>query len=191
MSYFPIFINLEKKPCIIIGGGKVAHRKAAKLASYGANVTVIAPEIEEEIYQLQHTYESVTIKKKQYEATDLQGAFLVIAATNQPEINHTVIQDATLTGALTNNSIQDGEDTGDMIFPATIQRGDLSIGITTNGKSPELSARLRAEIEQLLPEGIEESINKLGTMRENVKKTVADEGERRAIIKDMVDDTFF
>lgn len=187
MSYFPIFINLEKKSCIIVGGGKVAHRKAAKMLSYGASVTVIAPEIEEEIYQLQRTYENVTIIEKQYEPSDLRGAFLVIAATNDPEINHKVMEDAREIGAITNNSIQENGESCDMIFPATIQHGDLSIGITTNGKSPEFAARLREKIEQMLPEDVDELIQKLGIMREDVKLNVEDEGERRKIIKKMVD----
>lgn len=190
MSYFPIFINLEKKPCTIVGGGKVAHRKAKKLIAYGASVTVIAPEVEEEIRQLQHTYENVTILKKQYEARDLQGSFLVIAATNQLEINQKVIADAKELGVLSNNSIQENGESGDLIFPATIQQGDLSIGITTGGKSPELSARLRKHIEQMLPEDMEDRIAMLGQMRQEVKENVEDEGERRRMIKEMVDKMF-
>lgn len=187
MSYFPIFINLEKKPCTVIGGGKVAHRKAAKLLSYGASVTVIAPEIEAEIYQLQHIYENVTILKKQYETSDLQGGFLVIAATNELEINQKIITDATELGLLSNNSIQENGESGDFIFPATIQRGDLSIGITTGGKSPELSARLRKRMEQMLPKDMEEQLQKLGDMREEVKRNVENETERRRILKEMVE----
>ena len=72
----------------------MAHRKAAKMLSYGASVTVIAPEIEEEIYQLQRTYENVTIIEKQYEPSDLRGAFLVIVATNDPEINHNELSES-------------------------------------------------------------------------------------------------
>jgi len=153
MKYYPIHINITNKPCLVVGGGRVAQRKVMKLSKAGAAITVISKELTPALTELTQK-SNVTYLKRHYQRDDVKGFFLVFAATNNPEVNRQITTEAQAHHVLSNSL--NGVDEGDFILPATAEVGDLHVGVTTQGQSPALSARLRhyfqAKIAVLAPE---------------------------------------
>jgi len=144
---YPIgLIRLEKKKIVVVGGGKVASRKVEGLLRAGATVSVISPEFCEDIRREDPGL--VKLIEREYRPGDLEEAFLVIAATDQPQVNQAVWQEAELRGCLVN--VVDDPQHCTFILPAVIQRGDLSIAVHTGGASPALASRLRANLEEII-----------------------------------------
>jgi precorrin-2 dehydrogenase/sirohydrochlorin ferrochelatase len=143
---YPIcLIDLEKQRCVVIGGGKVAARKIAGLVLAGARVEVISPEIDPEIIEFASAGQAL-LKHRGYLPGDLQSAFLVIAATDDPGINQAVWEEARRCGALIN--VVDDPQHSNFIVPALVRRGELAIAITTGGSSPALARRMREQLEE-------------------------------------------
>ena len=140
MKFYPIHIDLKDKPCLVVGGGRVAERKIKKLCLAGATVTVISKDFTPAIEHLQQAKKIKTLSRT-FQSGDVKGYFLVFAATNNQTVNLQVCREAGAKGILVNSV--DGVDQGSFILPATCQVGALQVGITTNGESPALSARLR------------------------------------------------
>lgn len=178
MACFPIFIDIEQKKCLIAGGGKVALRKVETLLRYGASVHVVAEQICEGICEKlppdQRRIGHVTEK-------DMDHSVLVIAATSSRETNHRVAEICHRKGIPVNVIDEPKECT--FIFPAVIQKGDISIGINTGGKSPILSQKIRKTIEKDIPDYYEELADQLGELREYVKVHFKEEEDRRRILK--------
>ena len=148
MKTYPIcLIDLEQQRCVVIGGGKVAARKIAGLVDAGARVQVISPEIDPEIVEIAAAGQAL-INQRAYSPGDLQGAFLAIAATDDPAINHAVWEEARSSGTLIN--VVDDPQHSNFIVPALVRRGELTIAITTGGGSPALARRLREQFEELI-----------------------------------------
>ncbi|MCS7279713.1 MAG: bifunctional precorrin-2 dehydrogenase/sirohydrochlorin ferrochelatase [Thermodesulfobacteriaceae bacterium] len=145
--FYPIFLNLKGKLCVVIGGGQVAERKIEKLLSSQAVVKVIAPQITS---QIENWYKDQRIlwEKREYQSGDLEGAWLAIAATNNPEVQKKVAQEAEERKIFCN--VIDQPSLGSFIVPSVIKRGDLILAISTSSASPAVSKRLREELEQIL-----------------------------------------
>jgi len=143
--YYPIFLNLEGKPCLVVGGGEVAVRKAAALIQCGAKVKVVAPEVSPQMERFV-ALGKVSVERRGYENGDLKGIFLVIAATDNPEVNHRVSQDARNLGIPVN--VADSVEASDFIVPSTMRRGELVIAISTSGHSPALARWIREDLEK-------------------------------------------
>ena len=143
MGYFPFFIDISGRRCVVIGGGRVALRKIQKLAPYGPDITVVAPEIAEEIIPL-----VTKAVRREFEESDLDGAFMAIAAANDRALDRRIYELCTRRGMLI-NSVDDIESCG-FVFPALVTRGNISIGISTSGTAPAFAKHLRREIEALL-----------------------------------------
>lgn len=133
MKMYPVMLNLKNKNCFIIGGGKVALRKAKKIQECGGKVTVIASEFHVDFGNIQ------TIRKR-YSAEDIKKAFLVIAATDKREINMQIGLDASAMGILV--SLADDAEHSDFISASSSVCGDISVSVSTNGKYPLLAAKL-------------------------------------------------
>ncbi|PWV92024.1 precorrin-2 dehydrogenase [Paenibacillus cellulosilyticus] len=143
---YPIMLRLKGKRCVIIGGGKVAERKAAALLAAGADqIEVIAEQVTDDLARLGQAG-LVRIVDRQYDSDDILRASLVIAATSNSTLNARIVSEADSLGIWA-NSVSDGDE-GSFVTPAVVRRGDLVIGITTNGASPSLAARLKVELEQ-------------------------------------------
>jgi len=145
MEYFPVNLDIHNRTCIVIGGGKVALRKTQGLLKCGGNVTVISPKIEPELKILVQM-KQITWKDRPYRTEDLETAFLVIAATDDPAIQETVYSEAEERNLLVN--VADVPKMCNFILPATVRRGDFSLSISTAGKSPALAKKLRKELEK-------------------------------------------
>jgi precorrin-2 dehydrogenase/sirohydrochlorin ferrochelatase len=155
MQFYPIHINIKNKPCLVVGGGKVAQRKVNKLLAAGAAITVISKDLTPDLQELGGDNRIKYIERC-YQANDVAGFFLVFAATNSKTSNQQIVTEAQVHDVLANSV--DGADKGDFIIPASCQVGQLNVGITTEGQSPALSARLRkylmAKLSALTPEAV-------------------------------------
>lgn len=145
MEYFPVNLDIRNRTCMVIGGGKVALRKTQGLLKCGGKVTVISPKLEQELGILVQI-KQIIWKDRPYKTGDLQTAFLVIAATDDPLIQEAVYSEAEERNLLVN--VADVPKLCNFILPATVRRGDFSLSISTAGKSPVLAKKLRKELEK-------------------------------------------
>jgi precorrin-2 dehydrogenase/sirohydrochlorin ferrochelatase len=162
---FPIFLKLDGRRCLVVGAGKVAEGKIRGLLEAGASVEVIAPEA---VWQIQKwTWEGVIgWKGRAFEPSDLDNISIVIAATSIPGVNAEVFKQARLRNVLC-NAVDDPENC-DFYYPAVVNRGDLQIAISTNGRSPALAQRLRRELEEQFGPEYESWVAELGRAREEL-----------------------
>jgi siroheme synthase-like protein len=143
--YYPIFLNIRGKRCVVVGGGPVALRKVKALLEHEANVEVISPELCPELSQLAKS-RAIQVLQKNYNGGDLQGAFIAIAATDDGEINNKVAEEARAKGVLVN--VVDDSEHSDFIVPSQLRRGDITIAVSTAGKSPALARKIRTRLEK-------------------------------------------
>ena len=142
MKYYPIFLNVTDRWCLVAGGGRVGARKAETLLSAGASVTVVSPEFCEKLSSMP----GIQKRNRVFEPADLDGIFLVYAATADPAVNQEILTAARKAGVLCNSA--DAPDKGDFILPAVMSRGDLICAVSTSGASPALARNIRMDLEQ-------------------------------------------
>jgi precorrin-2 dehydrogenase/sirohydrochlorin ferrochelatase len=183
-DYYPIFINLKGRSCLVVGGGKVAERKVKRLMECKANITVVSPDITEVLngYSVKKKIEHF---KRCFMESDLEDQFLVIGATNDPSINEKVSNEARKKKILVN--IADSSDLCDFILPSLIKRGDLQIAISTEGKSPALAAKIKEELSELYGREYEEFLNLLCGFRKRVLKEIKDPVKRKRVFRSLVE----
>ncbi len=140
---FPINLNLEGRRCLVVGGGRIANRKAAGLAACGALVTVVAPEITDELAAL-----ATEVRRRPYAQGDLEGHWLVITATADRTVDQAVYDDAEAAGIWANSA--DDPDRCSFTLAAVVRRGPVMITASTGGVSPALSSWLRARLTEAI-----------------------------------------
>ena len=166
MSLFPIFLKMTGRPCLVIGAGNLAESKIESLRAAEAAVTVIAPYASPAIEGLAASGE-VLWHAREYQAGDVApDTFLVVTATDVPEVNRAVYLEATSKSILCN--AVDDPPYCDYYFPSIVKRGDLQIAISTAGASPALAQRLRKEINAALPLDVGAWLGELGNLRREV-----------------------
>jgi len=143
--YYPIFLNIGGKRCVVVGGGLVALRKVKALLEHEASVKVISPELCPELSQLAKS-RAIQVLQRNYNGGDLQGALIAIAATDDGEINNKVAEEARAKGVLVN--VVDDSEHSDFIVPSQFRRGDITIAVSTAGKSPALARKIRTRLEK-------------------------------------------
>lgn len=143
-AYYPIFLNIAGKRCLVIGGGQVAERKAASLLDCGGRVTVISPRLCPEL-EAKRAQGAIEAQVRDFRPGDLEGVFLAIAATDDPGVNDSAVKEAHIRGTMINVVDQPGE--CDFIVPSVVRRGELLIAISTGGRSPALARKVREEME--------------------------------------------
>ncbi|MDI6696583.1 MAG: bifunctional precorrin-2 dehydrogenase/sirohydrochlorin ferrochelatase [Anaerolineales bacterium] len=147
-TYTICLVGLDQYRSVVIGGGKVAARKAETLLEAGAQVTAISPQFCSPFQALADLYPSMKMVCRQYQNGDLADAFLVIAATNETAINQTVWEEAVQRGCLIN--VVDDPQHSNFILPALARRGEVTLAVSTGGASPALARRLRERLESLI-----------------------------------------
>ncbi len=172
MPLFPIFLDLRGKKVLIVGGGHVALRKAERLAPYGASITAVAPEFAPGFAALS----GVTALERRFQPGDVEGAALVIAATDDAELNAAVSELCAWEGIPVN--VVDDLALCSFVFPALVRRGELSVGISTGGASPSAAQYIRRLVEEQVPDGFEEILDFLATRRAQLKSALP--AERRS-----------
>jgi precorrin-2 dehydrogenase/sirohydrochlorin ferrochelatase len=162
MRYYPIYLDIQNKPCLVVGGGDVGTRKVMTLLDCRACVTVISITATRKIQELAEDKVILWVARH-YNSEDLDGMFLVIGATSDESVNHQISRDALERGMLCN--IADKPDACNFILPSLVRRGDLIIAISTSGKSPAFAKRLRKELEARFGNEYAEVLHLMGNIR--------------------------
>ncbi|HAU4930919.1 siroheme synthase [Aeromonas hydrophila] len=176
MDYLPIFCRLDNKPVLLVGGGEVAERKARLLLDAGAQLTVVAPELDPELAELAANG-SLEWLAGEFAPAQLTGKWLVVAATDRREVNALVYQSANQARIFAN--VVDDPKRSSFIMPSIIDRSPLMVAISSGGKAPVLARLLREKLEALLPQHLGAVAAFAGSLRERVKTRFASMGERR------------
>lgn len=176
MEYFPVFLDVKKRKCLLVGGGEVATRKGRLLSKAGAVLRVVAPEISAELRELaaQHNGE---VFEREYITSDLEGCVIAIAATDDEPLNEKISQDAKSKNIPVN--VVDSPALCTYITPAIIDRSPLVIAVSSGGESPVLARLIRAKLETLIPASYGRLAKIASSWRDRVKARFEDGDSRR------------
>ncbi len=184
MHMYPISLHVTGRQALVVGGGEVARRKVGALLAAGAQVRVVAPELCPGLAELAHTGR-VGWHRGRYETADLDGVWLVIGATDDPDVNAQVAAEAEARGLLVN--IVDQPDLCNFTVPAVLQRGGLTIAVSTGGSSPALARRLREELEERYGPAYGVLSDLLGELRPRVRESIPEQQGRQALWEAILD----
>lgn len=184
MAYFPFFIDIQEKHCLVAGGGQVALRKVKVLLQFGVYITVVAPVICQELKELEQEEGRLLLIEREFQSSDITSAFFVVAATNRKEVNEAIGMLCKQANTLVN--IADSREESSYLFPSIVKRGDVVIGTSTSGNSPDLAKWVRKELEEAIPDYVAELTESLGQYREEIKKRVASEALRKKAFKELL-----
>ena len=184
MKYYPVFLDVRDRSCVVVGGGKVAERKAVALFDAGADLTVVSPELTPHLRELADKGK-ITYHPKTFNEQDLAGAYLVIAATNDALVNDAVARTCRKNDILVN--VATSPDEGTFIVPSLVERGDLLIAISTCGDSPALARRVREELERTYGPEYGVFLEKMALLRRRLLQDVPNEADRRKVFQALVD----
>jgi len=165
MKFYPLLLDLRDKRCLVVGGGSVGTRKTAGLLECGAGVTVIEPNPSVRLQDMTRN-PSLHLISRPYRTSDMDGVVLVYAASDDAALNRRIGRDAGRRGLLCN--IADQPELGNFILPAVMRRGDLTIAISTLGRSPALAKRLRQRLEEQFGDEYAEFVRLLGAIRKRL-----------------------
>ncbi len=183
MALFPMFVSLEEKKVLVIGGGAVALRKIEKLLPFKPKLKVISKEFSEETLSLIKKH-NIPYEKRAFKPSDLNGQFIVIVAVDDIKLQEEIFR-LTRDKNIFVNAV-DSPDYCDFIFPAYVKREDVVIGITSSGSAPGLSAKIRKHIEKSLPENLEQILKQVKNLRESLPKGK----ERQKKVLQLVEELF-
>ncbi|MCG8402806.1 MAG: bifunctional precorrin-2 dehydrogenase/sirohydrochlorin ferrochelatase [Firmicutes bacterium] len=184
MEYYPVFLKLEGKKCLVVGGGDVAERKVEALARCQADIHVVSPELTP---GLQKMSASGRIQHRAgfYRNGDLDGAFLVVSAANDDSVNRTVAADCAARNIMIN--VVDDPDRCSFVVPSVVHRGPFKLAISTGGNSPQLARVIREQLEKEFGPQYGDFVNFLGRIREQARQNIGDPGRRRDVLNNLVD----
>ena len=174
--YYPIYLDIEDRSVIIIGGGNVCARKAETMMKYGARVTVVSPEFTEEIEQWAREG-CLALKRKEYDAGDLDGANIVIASTDVQAVNEQIAADCRARRIPVN--VVDVTPLCEFIVPAIIESGSIQIAVSTGGKSPAVARTLKEDLQRSIGPEYAEVNDVLGTLRDGAKRVLPTDVDRK------------
>jgi precorrin-2 dehydrogenase/sirohydrochlorin ferrochelatase len=183
MRYYPIFLDIKGKPCVVVGGGSVAERKVLSLLDSGAKVLVISPKLTPALKKLVAKQE-ISYCAKSYESGDLKGFFLAYSATNNSKVNKEVFQEAKKWGILLN--VVDVPEVCNFIVPSVVERGDLLIAISTSGKSPAMAKKIRQQLEKEFGREYAVFLDIMGKVRDKILTKSKESDRNKKIFESMV-----
>lgn len=179
--FYPINLKIDDMKIVIIGGGKVAYRKCMNFLAFNKKVKVISQDFIEEFEEIKDQIEMI---KDSYDEKYIKDDFVVVAATNNKEVNHKIGIYCRQYNKLVN--VVDDKDLSNFTVPSFVKRGDLLLSVSTGGKSPSLSSEIKKELEEKYDDSYEEYINILGEIRQKVIKNYKNISERKKVLKDLV-----
>ena len=182
---YPVFLDLSGRIVVVVGGGAVATERAARLAACGARVRLVSPEVLPALGEMVSDGRIAEHHARGYADGDLDGAVLVIAATDDADVNRRVRDDARAMGAEANVADDPGGSTA--VIPAVVRQGDLALAITTGGASPVLARRIREDLQQHFGPGWAGLIDLLAETRDELIATYPDIAGRRAAVEALLD----
>lgn len=180
--YYPVFLNLTGKGCLVVGGGRVAERKCLSLVKAGAKVTVVSPELTAglEICKRKGLLKHIP---RSYRRSDIKSAFIVIAATNSEEVNKTVFSDAKSASPDKLINIADNPAMCNFIVPSVVKRGLLTIAISTGGASPAIAKTIRKELQERYGPEFSRYLTRVKKARTKALADMPDKKERSRFLK--------
>lgn len=184
MSYFPFMIELDNERCLIAGGGTVAYRKVCSMLEFGAVVTVVSPEFCPDLLELAEHPARLTLIKRCVQPQDIDGAFVVIMATDDEKVNHDMAELCRRQRILVN--VVDVKSDCGFYFPAIIKDKEVVISVSTGGQSPVLAGTIKRNIESHLGRNYGDIAERMGELREQVKAQIDGEEERKKAFQQMV-----
>ena len=173
-------LDLRGRRCVVVGGGSVGLEKARGLLDCGANVVIVAPAVSEELRS-----EPVTVRERRYRARDLEGAFLVVAATSDESVNRRVHADAERRGMLCN--VADVPELCNFILPSVYRQDPIAVAVSTGGASPALAKRIRDDVATRVGPEHAALAQRLQALRPWAKRRFATYAERRDFFEQLVD----
>jgi len=182
MNLFPIFLKLDGRRCLVVGGGQVGTQKITGLLEAGAQVTVVDPA--PGITVREFFGNRVTWLERKYFPGDLEGVYLVIAATSDAKVNQQIYEEAQRRNILAN--VVDVPRLCDFYYPAVVRRGALVVAVSSQGESPHLAQRVRDEISRLLPEDLDKTVERIGDERRGILREHTPGAERLQLLRDLV-----
>lgn len=174
--YYPIYIDIEDRHVVIVGGGTVCARKAETMMKYGARVTVVSPQLSDEIEGWAAAGQ-LSVRRKVYEEGDLDGASIVIASTDNACVNGRVARDCRRRHIPVN--VVDVTHLCEFIVPAIVEQGSVTLAVSTGGKSPALARTLKEDLQKFVGREYAEVNDLLGTLRKEAKKVLPTDVDRK------------
>jgi len=181
--YYPIYLDIEGRNVVIVGGGNVCARKAETMMKYGARVTVVSPQFTDEIEQWARQG-CLALSRKKYDQSDLDGANIVIASTDDEAINTQIATDCRQRRILVN--VVDVTALCEFIVPAILEKGSVQIAISTGGKSPALARTLKEDLQRFIGPEYDEVNQALFSLREGAKKVLPTDVDRKRFFDGIV-----
>ena len=166
-NFYPILINLQNFPCLVVGGGQVALRKIQSLLSYNVKITVLSPKICKQLKALIKK-NKIKIIPKYYSKEYLKNYKIIFSATNKRQINEQVFKDCKAENKLLN--VVDVPELCDFILPAVVRRGDLTISVSSQGRAPFFAKEIKNKIDHIFPFYYEDIIDLAGNFRSSIMK---------------------
>ena len=178
--YYPAFLDLNDRYCVVVGGGTVAERKVVKLLASGARVSVVSPELTKQLALLKNDKKIKHISRK-YRSIDIEDAFVVVAATNSGVLNERIAKDSS--DKLVN--VADRPELSSFIVPSVISRSPLLIAVSTSGVSPAMAMTIRRELERLYPPSVGRYLRRLSLLRKEAIRQINDPKERAKFLRSL------
>ena len=186
--HFPIYLNLEGKQCIVIGGGDTAFSKIESLLNTGAKIIVVAPETNSRIQSLARESKILWIRRD-FEATDANDAFLVVSTLEDQRENQEIFDLLNSWNKLVN--VHDDAPRCNFIYPAVAKSGPVQVAVSTEGKSPAMAQRIRNRIKkEILTEGMGNLVDFIGSRRNLVQNSITSFQKRVRFWRDLLDSNF-
>ncbi|MCM3217523.1 potassium transporter Trk [Niallia taxi] len=183
---FPLMVDMKNKKCVVAGGGSIALRKVRALLEADARIKVISPEICPELEELERKGVIAAVKREVTDV-DFEGAFFVVAATNNPQTNHTIA--SKLSDRMLVNDVS-AIANGNCHVPASLQRGRLTLSVSTMGASPILARKIKESWAQEYEEDMEEYLDFLFNAREMIKKANLTPADKKGLLEEITDNTY-
>lgn len=184
MKYYPVNLDVAGQKCLVVGGGGVGTRKVKTLVKCGACVTVVSLTFSDKLKAFANDHD-VTLHEKEYETSDLEAMFLVIGATDNEKLNWKISKDAKKFRVLCN--IADFPAACDFILPSIVNRGDLSIAISTSGRSPAFAKKIRKALENQFGEEYADFLCLMGAVRKKLLSEAHEPEAHKPLFEQMIE----
>ena len=180
MSFFPMFVELKQKKCLVVGGGPIAARKIEVLLEFGGDVTTVATAFSDAVEQM------VGIRRicREFEENDLDKVDLVVAATDDPKLNHEIAKQCKMR-RIPVNAVDQPEDCS-FLFPAYRKQGEVVAAYSSGGQSPAIAQYLKEASAEILTKELGDLAARLGELRPRVKKEIADANDRKRFYQEVL-----
>lgn len=175
---YPVFLKLDQLQTLVVGAGNIALEKLTSLLrnSPNANITIVAPAIKDDIRQLINEHPGCTLQERIFLSSDLDGKHFVICATGNKELNQEIKNKAAQKNIITN--VADTPELCDAYLGSIVQKGNLKIAISTNGKSPTIAKRIKEQLTEMIPEEIESLLDNMELLRNELKENFREKVKR-------------